>query len=150
MRALLTGVILALLGTPAVPAKPSAQPPGAAREVVLYFFFAPDAPGAAEAARCAVLFVKGGNGRLQLRPVVLVSEFKGIGRLQESSPFYKTLKELQVLGSLDIPLYDDEGLSLAEAWEIRSVPAFVLVSRGRAHRALGPRANLELLLECKS
>jgi hypothetical protein len=150
MRFFLTGVLLALIGWPRVHSVPNAQPAGAAPESALYFFFTPDGPGGASAARHASQFVKESKGRVRLRPVVLVSEFKGIGKLQESSPFYQTLRELQSLGKLDIPLYDEEGLALAETWEIRSVPAFVLVSRGRAHRALGPRANLEELLECKS
>jgi hypothetical protein len=63
-----------------------------------------------------------------------------------------TLKELEAggkPGTLDIPLYDEEGLALAEHWEIRSVPAYVLVTRGRAHRMLGGSADLEALWECK-
>lgn len=46
-------------------------------------------------------------------------------------------------------LVDEEGLRLAVSWELRSVPAFVLVRQDRAHRTLGPQADLGALLGCR-
>ena len=57
----------------------------------------------------------------------------------------RTLRALGDPGTLRIPLYDEEGLALAEQWKLRSVPAFVMVARGRAHRALGSEADLDAL-----
>ena len=148
MRGWMMGVAIAALGVPGPLAAPQRWQGREDDSPTLYFFFAPAAPGSVEGAKRAVLFIKEAKGRVRLRPVLLVQDFKGIGKLEESSPFYKTLKELQSLGTLNMPLFDEEGLGLALRWEIRSVPAFVLVSRGNAHRALGPRVNLEELLEC--
>ena len=115
---------------------------------VLYLFFSPETPGGPQAARRASEWVKSSGKRLRLRPVVLIDRFRGLGKLEVSSPFYRTLKELQSQGPLDLPVYDPEGLALAEFWELRSLPAFVLVRQGRAHVALGSAARLEGLGDC--
>jgi hypothetical protein len=120
---------------------------------ILYFFFSPAAAGSVEGAKRAVAFIKAEikaeKSRVRLRPVLLLDDFSVIRNALESCPLTKALKELQTLGPLDIPLYDEEGLELALRWEIRSVPAFVLVAQGRAHRVLGPVTKLEELLECR-
>jgi hypothetical protein len=116
----------------------------------LYYFFSPATAGSLEGAKRAVSFLKEHKGQVKLRLVMLLEDFSVIRHVEEASPLYKTLKELQSQGTLDIPLYDEEGLGLAERWGIRSVPAFVLVSHGRAHRAQGPVVKLEELLECRS
>ena len=149
MRALITGIAIAVMGGPEFLPRPQEAPNRGDDPIILYLFFSPSAAGGAEAARRAAEFVKGSKGRVRLRPVLLVQDFKSVGKVEEASPLYKTIKELQTLGTLDIPLYDEEGLDLAGRWEIRSVPAFVLVGRGQAHRALGPKVKLEELLECK-
>ena len=119
---------------------------------VLYFFTTPEADGGPEGALRAIAFAKKYSGRTTLRPVLLVRDWKSLKGLTEKSNLSKTVKELEAgrtPGSLDIPLYDEEGLLLAERWEIRAVPAFVLVHHGRAHRMSGASANLDLLWECK-
>lgn len=148
MRVWIAGVLSVALGVPGVASMPQAENPRGQDRRILYFFFSPEARGAAEAAKKATDFARARPGEVRLRPVLLVEKFQGIGKLDEKSPLYRTLKELQSLGRLDIPLYDEEGLRLAETWEIRSVPSFVLVSRGRAHRAIGPRASLDDLWGC--
>src|SRR5260221_6536319 len=148
MRALITGIAIAAMGGPELLPGPQEASHRGDDPSILYFFLSPSATGGAEAARRAAEFVKGTNGRVRLRPVLLVQDFKSVGKVEEASPLYKTIKELQTLGTLDIPLYDEEGLDLAVRWEIRSVPTFVLVRRGQAHRALGPKVKVEELLEC--
>jgi hypothetical protein len=148
MRVWITGLLSLVLGLPGIGFVPQTAAPPGEKVRVLYFFFSPESRAGAEAAKKATDFVKAKPGEVRLRPVILVERFQGIGKLDEKSPLYRTLKELQSQGPLDIPLYDEEGLRLAEIWEIRSLPAFVLVSRGRAHRALDPRASLDDLWEC--
>jgi hypothetical protein len=118
---------------------------GGEEKATLYLFLSPRSEGGAAAARRARLFVETRKGLVLLRPVLLVSDFDSFGRLEEGSPADRTLR---ALGRIEVPLYDEEGLALARAWGISSVPAFVLVSRGRAHRALGAGADLEELSRC--
>ena len=78
-------------------------------------------------------------------------DWKLLQTVTEKSPLTRTLKELEAGGKpglLDIPLYDEEGLRLAERWQLRSVPAFVVVRGGRAHHAAGACSDLEALWEC--
>ena len=150
MRICFAGITLLLLGQAAPRRSPELGEPDRKVGSILYFFFTPDAAGAVEAARHAVEFVRSSHGRIKLRPVLLISKFRGLGKLEERSPFYQSLKELQAFEPLCIPLYDEEGLGLAEKWELRGAPSFVLVSAGRAHRIVGSRAKLEELLECRS
>ena len=148
MRTWVVGMLAAALGGPLL-AHQVAPKPGQDLPI-LYYFFSPSAAGSHEGAKRAVSFMREHKGRVRLRLVMLLDDFGVIRKLEESSPLYKTLKELQSQGTLDIPLYDEEGLGLAERWGIRSVPAFVVVSHGHAHRAIGPVVNLEELLECRS
>ena len=149
MRVMAAGIVSLALGFPGLlPLPQGAQKPKAEGRT-LYFFFTPESRGAAEGARKAVEFVKAHPNQVRLKPVLLLSKFEGVGKLDDKSPLYLSLKELQALGGLDIPMYDEDGLRLAEAWEIRSVPSFVLVEGGRAHRAVGPRASLNDLWDCK-
>ena len=147
MRTWILGVLAATCGGPFL--APQVPPKRVADLPVLFYFFTPSANGSLEGAKRTVEFMKLHPGRLKLRLVMLLDDFSVIRKLEEASPLYKTLKELQSQGTLDIPLYDEEGLTLAERWGIRSVPAFVLVAHGRAHRALGPTAKLEEMLECR-
>jgi hypothetical protein len=143
MRISILALVLPVLGG-SIPAAQTAR--GIREGPVLYFFFSPDAPGGSPAARKALEFTKAHGNRL--RPVVLIDRFRGLGKLEESSPFYRTLKELQSQGALNLPLYDPEGLALAESWQLRSLPAFVLVSGGQAHVTLGSGGSLDGLWEC--
>lgn len=149
MRVMAAGIVSLALGFPGLLPLPQGAPKPKAEGRTLYFFFTPESRGAAEGARKAVEFVKARPNQVRLKPVLLLSKFEGVGKLDDKSPLYLSLKELQALGGLDIPMYDEDGLRLAEAWEIRSVPSFVLVEGGRAHRAVGPRANLNDLGDCK-
>jgi hypothetical protein len=136
---------LALLGMKA----PS--PPGDGVPNVLYFFTTPEAEGGPEGATCAKEFVRRHSRSIRLRPVLLARDFTLLRSVSEKSPVFRTIKALEAgekPGSLNIPLYDEEGLRLAETWDVRTVPAFVLVRNGRAHRMAGSRPNLDLLWEC--
>lgn len=117
---------------------------------VLYFFFGEDSRGGDELARRVVPFILEKKGAILLRPVLLASDFAKLGRVKDESPIVRTLKELSKLGAkeLDIPIYDLEGLSLAEAWKVNRLPALVLVQGGKAHKASGARVRPESLLEC--
>ncbi|HLY76246.1 MAG TPA: hypothetical protein VKU80_19250 [Planctomycetota bacterium] len=148
MRTWILGVLAATWGGSLLAAQ--GAPRQGAELPTLFYFFTPKSAGSLEGAKRAVTFMKVHQGQVKLRLVMLLDDFSVIRKLEEASPLYKTLKELQSQGTLDVPLYDEEGLLLAERWGIRSVPAFVLVSHGRAHRALGPVVNLEELLECRS
>lgn len=119
---------------------------------LLYFFTTPEAEGGPEGAKRVIAFLTRHAGQVKLRPVLLVHDWSVLKSLSEKSGLYRTLKELEAggkPGALDIPLYDEEGLYLAERWEIRSVPSYVLVTGGRAHRTQGGSADLEALWECK-
>ena len=147
MRTLIVGLLAAVCGAP-LPALQAVQK-RSADQGTLYYFFSPSTSASFEGAKRAVAFQKAQKERVKLRLVMLLDDFSVIRKLEEASPLYKTLKELQSQGTLDIPLYDEEGLRLAELWGIRAVPAFVLVSHGRAHRALGPVVHLEEMFECR-
>lgn len=134
---------LSLLGLLVVGPSPKGREPN-----TLYFFFTPEAPGAPETARRVAAFVKEKKGTVRLRPVLLVSDFSKLGSVNEKSLIHRAIKELGTLGTLNIPLYDEEGLALAERWRTRSVPAVVLVGSGRAHAVAGAAADLDSLLEC--
>lgn len=146
MRIWILGLLATGMGGPLFAPQAPDQKGGAA---TLYYFISPAVSGSLEGAKRAVAFLKAHPGQVTLRLVMLLDDFSIIRKVEESSPLYKTLKELQSLGTLDLPLYDEEGLELAERWEIRSAPAFVLVVHGHAHRALGPVVNLEELLACR-
>ena|SRR5579862_2179264 len=147
MRTWILGMLAATCGAPLL--EPEVAPRREAERPTLFYFFTPKSVASLEGAKRAVSFMKARQGRVKLRLVMLLDDFSIVRTLEESSPLYKTLKELQSQGTLDVPLYDEEGLLLAERWGIRSVPAFVLLSHGRAHRALGPMVALEELLECR-
>jgi len=118
---------------------------------MLYLFITPEAGGAPEAARRAVEFVKKHPREVRLRPVLLVDDFNSVVRADPEGPLYKSIRELGRAGPVDIPLYDEEGLRLAERWKIKEVPAFVLVrpgGGGRAHRVYGDGADLEGVFSC--
>jgi len=127
------------------------SPQGEEKEkpAVLYFFFTPECRDAPEAARRAKAFLWKNSGKIRLRPVLLIRDFKRLARTEEGDPFQLAMKELGELGPLDIPLYDEEGLKLAGHWKVDVVPAFVLVARGRAHRVLGGRVDLEEVFRCE-
>ena len=121
-------------------------------EAVLYFFTTPEAESGPEGARRVIAFTKKHSGQVKLRPVLLAHDWTLLKRVTEKSPLTRTLKELEAGGKpglLDIPLYDEEGLQLAERWQVRAVPAFVLVRGGRAHRTAGASSDLEDLWECR-
>lgn len=147
MRTWMISLVAAAAGGPLY--YPQAAPRGSEGGPRLYYFFSPRTASSVDGAVRAVRFIREHKGEIRFRPVMLLEEFSVIRKLEESSPLARTIKELQKLGPLDLPLYDEQGLGLAESWEVRSVPSFVLVAGGRAHRALGPTANLEELLQCR-
>lgn len=145
-------ITLGMLATPLV--SMAAVPPtcaqGGGREAkTLYLFLSSDTKAGPDAARRAVEFVKESKGAIRLRPVVLLHDFTVLKQADERSPFFRAVKEMNQLGTLSIPLYDEEGLALAERWKVRAVPTFVLAGSGRAHIASGAGADLKALLECK-
>jgi hypothetical protein len=112
---------------------------------VLYLFLAPSGAESGEAARRAGEFLRERGGRARLRVVLLVQDFEKLGRVGIGDPLEGVFREL---GPLEISLYDEEGLALAEAWEVRAVPAFVWVAGGKAHRVYGARVKLSEALRC--
>lgn len=129
----------------------SAPPTGAPETSVLYFFTTPESEAGPAGARRAKAFIAKHVGQAKLRPVLLAKDFSLLRTITERSPLTLTIKELEAglkPGALDIPLFDEEGLRLADLWGVRSVPAFVLVRNGRAHRTAGAASNLEELWEC--
>jgi len=142
-------VMLGLGGDPWSEAAMNASAP--ANESLLYFFTTPEAEGGPEGAKRAIAFSKRHPGQVKLRPVLLAHDWKGLQTVTEKCPLTRTLKELEAggkPGALDIPLFDEEGLHLAQRWQVRAVPAFVLVRAGRAHSAAGASSDLEDLWEC--
>lgn len=119
------------------------------KSAVLHFFFTPECGDAPVAARRAKAFVLENRGKVRLRPVLLIRDFGRLARTEAGGAFQVAMKELGELGPLDIPPYDEEGLRLAEHWKVNSVPAFVLVARGRAHRVLGGRSDLGEVFRCE-
>jgi hypothetical protein len=118
---------------------------------VLYFFVTPECEKGSEAARAAKEFARKHGRDATIRPVLLAQDFRLLRTLTDRSPLTRTLRELEKgekPGSLNIPLFDEEGLHLAERWEVRAVPAFVLVRAGHAHRTSGSSGNLDQLWEC--
>jgi len=121
---------------------------GGNRAAVLYLFLTPNSGGAPEAARRAAEFVKKHPREVRLRPVLLVGDFGLVARADPEGPLFKAVRELGRAGPVDIPLYDEEGLRLAERWKVNEVPAYVLVRGGRAHRIMGDGADLEEVFAC--
>jgi hypothetical protein len=149
MRGLLAGALVLGLGALGAAQQQVAPATPKRAEATLYFFTSPEAESGPEAVRKLAQFIKPKMKEISLRPVLLVTDFAVLRKLTERSPLTKTLKELEKIGPLDVPLYDAQGLELAERYEVRSVPAFVLVRGGKAHRSFGPGTNLEELWVCK-
>jgi hypothetical protein len=117
----------------------------------LYFITTPEAEGGPEGARRAKALVRKHPGEVRLRTVLLVRDWSVLSRVTGESPLTRTLRELEAGGkpdSLDIPLYDEQGLALAEKSRVTAVPAFILVRGGKEHRTLGASSNLDALWEC--
>jgi hypothetical protein len=146
MKALLMGLLTLVAPTTG----PQPEPRGAG-DRTLYFFFSPEASGQAELARRVVDYVLERKVEVQLRTVLIVVDFGAFGRIHEGSPFTQALKELGRFssGSLDLAIYDEEGLALARSWKLKKLPALVLVAGGRAHVAMGSRVRPEDLEECR-
>ena len=74
-----------------------------------------------------------------------------IGTLKKNDSFVRTLTALQeLLGkSLDLPIYDVEGLRLAKAWRISHLPALALKRGPRLHIVMGERGKPEDLDRCE-
>lgn len=122
---------------------------GGRPQKTLYLFLSSDTKGAPDAVWRGVDLVKESKGAIRIRPVLLFHDFTVLGQADDRSELFRAVKEMSRLGTLSIPLYDEEGLGLAERWKIRTVPTFVLVSAGRAHIAQGAGADLKSLLGCK-
>jgi hypothetical protein len=149
-RSLAARMLALAAGTLALVGSAPVQTRGSGKDV-LYFFTTPEVEGGPEGAHRAKDFIRKHAELVSLRPVLLAKDFRVLKAVTEKSPLARTLKELEAgskPGSLDIPLYDEEGLRLAQDWELRSVPAFVLVRAGRAHILSGTASNLDLLWEC--
>lgn len=92
----------------------------------------------------------------ELRPVLLLSDFRCVEQLHADEPFFNLIKELRDLygSGFEIRLYDQEGLAWAEKLAIERTPAWALVTsdprneRHRAHLAYGARARIEEVTSC--
>ena len=164
MRQRCVGLALLACLTGAGPTGPARKVPGIPSEARLgethpsgtkvYFFFSPAAPGAAVMARKAVKLaetVSEDSARVSLRSVLLLDDFGMLSQPTRYPSFIETLEVLQEAhkGVLNLPLYDTEGLRLAKAWGVHTLPAIVLVKNGRAHVAEGNGANPSNLLRCE-
>ncbi len=144
-------IVVLALGTLGLLGSPHSRAEGGDGPALLYFFTTPEAEGGPLGARRAIQFIRKHPGQIKLRPVLLAGDFSVLRTVTEQSLLYRTVKELEAdgkPGSLDIPLYDEEGLRLAERWEVKRVPAFVLVKGNRGHSTAGASATLEELWDC--
>ena len=131
---------LALLGllviSPTGATEPGFEPSRDQAPNPIYFFFSPEAPGSDKLAQEVVRLANEATPHATpIRPVLLLEDF---GSLSQPSRHASLIRALKILGKangrgLDIPLYDEEGLRLAKSWGIRTLPAIVLIRKGRAH-----------------
>ncbi len=139
----ISAAALALLGLigEAVPARADSG-----EQKTLYFFFSEKTPSAPEAAKAVAAWLAKASGDTALRPALLVEDWSTFRKVGEASPLYRTIRNL----GKDVPLqiFDEEALRLAQAWKITRLPAFVLVSRGRAHVLQGAVTGLEEIFGC--
>jgi hypothetical protein len=118
----------------------------------LFFFFSTESSEAPALARAVVRISKAKPGKLQIRPVILVEDWRRLRGVTEKSPIFQTVRELGRLRDpegVDIRVFDEEGLRLAAAWKVTRLPAAVLVSRGKAHPVQGSQADLLSLFACE-
>ena len=118
---------------------------------ILYFFFGTESAADAALARAVVRVARARRGKLDVRPVILVEDFRHLRATTEKSPLFQTVRELGRLHDpegTDIRIYDEEGLRLAAAWKIARLPAAVLVRRDKAHLVQGSLADLDMLFGC--
>ncbi len=106
----------------------SSEPASEPDPAVLYFFFTPDTPDLAAAARA----VRASGARV--RPVLLADRFRGW-----PDGFAAALPDLG-----ELALVDEEGLALARRLRISRTPCFVV---GR-HVAYGSKVDLKEMLTC--
>jgi hypothetical protein len=121
----------------------------ASADGTLYFFFSPDTPGAPAAAKTAQGLAS--QGKIKVRPVLLVEDWKTFRKPTAESHLYKTIRELGGRGDppgVNIGVFDEEGLRLARAWKLTKLPAFVLVAHGKAHVVYGSKLSVDELEEC--
>jgi hypothetical protein len=141
---------LMLAGAAGVP--PEGPQTGLVGDGTLLFFFSPDTSSAPAAATTLSKLAKAKEGKIRVRPVLLVEDWKTFRSATEESPLYRTVRELGGRGDppgVPIPIFDEDGLRLARAWSLSRLPAFVLISHGKAHLVYGSRVTLEDLLECR-
>lgn len=146
-RALAAALLFA--GAAGVP--PDGPQTGSAGDGTLYFFFSPDTPSAPAAASTLSKWAKAQEGKIHVRPVLLIEDWTTFRKATEESPLYRTVRELGGRGDppgVPIPVFDEEGLRLARAWSLSRLPAFVLIARGKAHVIYGSKLSLDELSEC--
>jgi len=93
MRTWMVGLLAATCGGPLF--APQGTPQQGAELPTLFYFFTPKTAASLEGAKRAVFFMTEHQGRMKLRLVMLLDDFSIVRTLEESSPLYKTLKELQ-------------------------------------------------------
>lgn len=122
-------------------------------EARLYIFLSPTdrdlATLAGEVLRAMAGFEKRGM-RPEIRPVLLLSDFKCVGQLHTDEPFFSMVKELGAIcgPGFEIRLYDEDGLAWAERLAIERTPAWALVRGDRVHLAYGTRARIDEVTSC--
>jgi hypothetical protein len=150
MRQLLATVLVLVGATSPHPGDSQAK---AARDGTLFFFLSGSDPLSSAAANSLgglAAALKGGG--IRIRPVLLVEDWKAWKRPTEDSPLVRTVRELgggKNGPGVNIPVYDIEGLTLARAWKLNRLPAFVLVAHGKAHVVYGTRIDLADLSGCE-
>ena len=146
MKLLLTSVLVATALRGSAPQSSTELGPD-----TLYIFLGSETPAGERLARRSVKYALTRKGSIELRPVLLIEDWKALSRLTKESPLVRILKELERLGQgkLGLPMYDEEGLLLVRRWRITRIPAIALVSHGRVHIAFGSRATPEELETCR-
>lgn len=112
----------------------------------LYFFFSEKTPSAPETAKAIAAFMASGKGQVELRPALLVEDWNSFLKVDDSSPLYRTIRELGK--QVPLQVFDEEALRLALAWKITRLPALVLVANGRAHVLTGAVTGIDDLWGC--
>lgn len=112
----------------------------------LYFFFSEKTPSAPEAAKAIAAFMASGKGHVELRPALLVEDWNSFLKVDNTSPLYRTIRELGK--QVPLQVFDEAALRLALAWKITRLPALVLVANGRAHVLTGAVTGIDDLWGC--
>jgi len=148
-RLLAAGTALGALAVAVwLPSAARGQQESTAREPRLSIFFSPQAALTAEAVG-RIKKALAANKQLQLRPVLLVEDFKQL-EAAPSADFRTTVNSLrEIVGpEFGLQLYDEQGLEMAARLGIARLPAIVVEHGRRVHVAYGANPDIAALLRC--